>query len=137
MSDWCEHDDYPETCPPCRRKAGLDPSLARRRVIEDEVRNWHPIEAKYPGHCMSCNTAIHEGQMIVQLADRTGYIHTKCTPWSGPSDALISGLEDAGYSVTVLDLAELRERVRGGADVDEVAERYGITVDQLRAVVES
>ena len=54
-----------------------------------------------------------------------------------PSDALISGLEEAGYSVTMVDLAELRERVHGGADVDAIAEEYGITVDQLRAAVAS
>lgn len=32
---------------------------------------------------------------------------------------------------------ELRGLVRGGADVDAIAEEYGITVDQLRAAVAS
>lgn len=36
---WCEHNDYPETCPPCRRAAGVDPSLAHGLVIEDEVQD--------------------------------------------------------------------------------------------------
>ncbi|MBK6368231.1 MAG: hypothetical protein IPF65_13710 [Polaromonas sp.] len=77
---WCEHNDYPETCPPCRRAAGVDPSLAHGLAIEDEVLDWQPIPARYPGHCRACNTAIHEGQTIIRLADRSGYIHSKCTP---------------------------------------------------------
>ena len=40
---WCEHNDYPETCPPCRRAAGVDPSLAHGLAIEDEVLDWQPM----------------------------------------------------------------------------------------------
>ena len=32
---WCEHNDYPETCPPCRRAAGVDPS-ARGAMLSVE-----------------------------------------------------------------------------------------------------
>ena len=32
---------------------------------------------------------------------------------------------------------EVSNRVRGGADVDAIAEEYGITVDQVRAAVEA
>lgn len=43
---WCEHNDYPETCPPCRRAAGVDPSLAHGLAIEDEVLDWQPIPGR-------------------------------------------------------------------------------------------
>jgi hypothetical protein len=36
------------------------------------VLDWQPIPARYPGHCRACNTAIHEGQTIIRLADRSG-----------------------------------------------------------------
>lgn len=69
--DWCEHNDDPAMCPPCRRATGKDPSLARRLPT---VRRR---DAEHPGQCGGCNLPIYPGQPIAKVPDRP-WTHAGC-----------------------------------------------------------
>lgn len=59
MDELCEHDDDPNTCPPCRRKAGKDTSLAVEPPTYGRI-----FEAKFYGFCRTCERGIEPGQSV-------------------------------------------------------------------------
>lgn len=68
--DECEHGDYPDTCPPCRRAAG------KYNEVKREKLSPHSFEAKFGGTCTECEGSIEPGDFIV--TDAKGYTHEEC-----------------------------------------------------------